>query len=47
MNDARDTDTVKQIIHNIQETNVDAPWKEVSDKKKNRNNPIISTSRKQ
>jgi len=47
VNDARDTDISKQNIHNSQKTNVDAPWIEVSGKKRNRNSPEMSTPRKQ
>jgi len=32
----KDTDILKQIIHNSQKTNVDAPWTEISGKKRNR-----------
>jgi len=38
VNDARVTDTLKQITRNIQKTNMDISWREVSDNKKNRNN---------
>jgi hypothetical protein len=46
-NGARDTGTIDQIAHNTQKTNVNASWKEVSDKKRNRNSPEMSTLRKQ
>jgi len=49
MNDARDTDTSKQTIHNSQKTKdgADAPWIKVSGKKRNRNSPEMSMPRKQ
>jgi len=46
MNDAKDTDTSKRIIHNSEKTNVDAPWIEVNGKKRNRNSSEILTLRK-
>jgi hypothetical protein len=45
--DARAISTLKQITYNIQKTNADALWREVSDKKKNRNNSEMSMPRKQ
>jgi len=44
---AKDTDASKQTIHNPEKTNVNAPWIEVSDKKRNRNSPEMSTPCKQ
>jgi hypothetical protein len=47
VNSARDTDTVKEIIHNTQKTHVDISWKEISGKKRIWNSSKMSTSRKQ
>jgi len=47
VNDARDTDISKQTVHNSQKTNVDVPWTEVSDKKRNWNSPEMSMPRNQ
>jgi len=35
------------IIHNSQKTSVDALWREISHKKRNRNSPEMSTPHKQ
>jgi len=43
----RVTDTLTQITHTIQKTNKVTSWREVSDKKKNRNNLEMTTTRKQ
>jgi len=47
VNDARNTDTSKQTIHNSQKTNVDVRWIEISGKRRNRNSPEMLTPRKQ
>jgi len=46
MNDAKITDTLTKIPHNTQKTNEEA-WKEVSDKKRNRNRLEKTTPHKQ
>jgi hypothetical protein len=38
-NSARNTGTLKQITHNIQKTNMDTSWKEVSGKKRTETAP--------
>jgi len=46
VNDARDTNSSKQTIKS-QKSNVNVPWIEVSDKKRNQNSPEMLTPRKQ
>jgi len=46
INDAKATDTSKQYIYNPQKKNEDIPWIETSGKKRNRNSPETTISRK-
>jgi len=46
VNDARNTDTLKQTIHNSQKTNVDVRWIKISGKRRNRNSPEMRKQQK-
>jgi len=47
MNGVKATDTLKQSIHNPQKKNEDTSWIEISGKKRIRNSPETTMSRKQ
>jgi len=47
MNGMKATDTLKQTIYNPQKKSEHTPWIEASGKKRNRNRPEITISRKQ